>query len=320
MSQPGAAPRIAALGLCSWDRLLVVDRHPTPRQQAIVQQEMTAPGGTTTNTCVQLARLGAAVTAMTAVGDDAEGAAVLAGLRAEGVDPAWSPVRPGEPTDRATVLVTLDPFDRTIIWHPGATLRKGDRIDIYALFAHDVVVLDFTDVTLLRFLTDLPAHFAPRTRLLGTLNYIADAAIPDRLELALRHDCLVGAEHDLLLLTGLDDPEAAISLLRQAMTGANLRAAAITAGMRGSIVVTANERWEIPAFPIAAVDPTGAGDAYAAGIAWGMARRWDWERTGRFAAALGALATRALGAQTAYATIPEAEAFLRAAGEPGPSA
>lgn len=320
MSASLAAPRIAALGLCSWDRLLVVDGHPTPRQQAIVQQEITAPGGTTTNTCVQLARLGATVTAMTAVGDDPEGAAVLAGLRAEGVDPSWSPVRPGEQTDRATILVTLDPFDRTIVWHPGATLRKGDRIDVYALFAHDVVIFDFTDVPLLRFLTDLPAHFAPRTRLLGTLNYLSDPAIPDRLELALRHDCLVGAEHDLLLLTGLDDREAAISLLRQSMTGANLRAAAITAGIRGSTIVTADERWEIPAYPTAAVDPTGAGDAYAAGIAWGMARRWGWERTGRFAAALGALATRALGAQTAYATLPEAAAFLRAAGEPGPSA
>lgn len=319
MNGPVSPPRIAALGLCSWDRLLVVDHHPTPRQQAIVQREITAPGGTTTNTCVQLARLGAAVTAMTAVGDDAEGAAVLAGLRAEGVDPAWSPVRPGEQTDRATVLVTLDPFDRTIIWHPGATLRKGDRLDIYALFAHDVVILDFTDVPLLRFLTDLPAHFAPRTRLLGSLNYVCDPAIPDRLELALRHDCLVGAEHDLLLLTGLDDPEAAIGLLRESMVGANLRAAAITAGVRGSTIVTADERWQIPAFPVAAVDPTGAGDAYLAGIAWGMARRWEWPRTGRFAAALGALATRALGAQTAYATLPEVAEFLRAAGEPGPS-
>ncbi len=320
MSEPVAGPRIAALGLCSWDRLLVVDTHPTPRQQAIVQQEVTAPGGTTTNTCVQLARLGAAVTAMTAVGDDPEGEAVLAGLRAEGVDPAWSPVRPGEPTDRATVLVTLDPFDRTIIWHPGATLRKGDRIDIYALFAHDVVILDFTDMPLLRFLTDLPAHFAPRTRLLGTLNYVADPAIPDRMELALRHDCIVGAEHDLLLLTGLDDPEAAISLLQRSMIGSNLRAAAITAGRRGSVIVTADDRWEIPVYPVAAVDPTGAGDAYAAGIAWGMARRWHWPRTGRFASALGALATRALGAQTSYATLPEAESFLRDAGEPGPSA
>jgi ribokinase len=320
MSEPVSAPRIAALGLCSWDRLLVVDRHPTPRQQAIVQQEITAPGGTTTNTCVQLARLGAAVTAMTAVGDDPEGAAVLAGLRAEGIDPAWSPVRRGEQTDRATVLVTLDPFDRTIIWHPGAALRKGDRIDVAALFAHDVVILDFTDVPLLRFLTDLPAHVAPRTRLLGSLNYIADPAIPDRLALALRHDCLVGAEHDLLLLTGLDDPEAAIALLRRAMAGSNLRAAAITAGVRGSIVVTADERWEIPSYRVAAVDPTGAGDAYLAGIAWGMARRWAWPRTGRFASALGALATRALGAQTAYATLPEVEEFLRTAAEPGPLA
>jgi sugar/nucleoside kinase (ribokinase family) len=313
MSGP-ARPRIAALGLTSWDRLLVLDRQPTPAQQAVVRGELLAPGGTTTNACVQLARLGAAVTAMAAVGDDDEGRAVLAGLRAEGIDTAWCPIRPGERTDRATVLVTLEPFDRAIIWHPGATLRKGDRIDVAALFGHDLVVLDFPDVPLLRFLTDLPAHVDPRTRLLGTFNYLADPAIPDRLDLALRHDCVVGSEHDLLILTGQADAEAAMAALQRGMVGSTLRAAAVTAGVRGSILLTAAERWRVPAFPVTAVDPTGAGDAYLAGIAWGMAHRWDWPRTGRFAAALGALATRALGAQTAYATLGEAETLLAAHG------
>jgi ribokinase len=314
---PSPRPRIAALGLTSWDRLLVLDRHPTPGRQSIVLDELAAPGGTTTNTAVQLARLGAQVTAMAAVGDDAEGELVLAALRGEGIDPSWSPVRPGERTDRATVLVTLDPFDRTILWHPGATVRKGDRLDIGALFAHDVVILDLTDLPMLRFLTDLPAHLDPRTRLLGTFNYLADPVIPDRLELALRHDCVVGSAHDLLLVTGQDDAEAALSLLQRAMVGANLRAAAVTFGAAGSTIVTADERWSIPTFPVAAVDPTGAGDAYLAGIAWGMALRWEWSRAGRLASALGALATRALGAQTACASLDEAAALLRSHGEAG---
>lgn len=308
----GPAPRIAALGLTSWDTLLLTDRQPAPVEQAVVREEIAAPGGTTTNSCVALARLGARVTCMTAVGDDRERDLVFAALTAEGIDLSWSVTRPGERTDRATVIVSDDPPDRSIIWHPGAQLRKGDRIDIYALFGHDVVILDFTDPALWRFLTDLPAHFAPRTRLLGGLNYLADRALPDRLELALRLDCLVGSLHDLAIVTGEESGEAAIASIQRAMRGSNLRAAAVTSGARGSIVVTNEDRWEIPAFPVATVDATGAGDAYLAGIAWGMAHRWTWPETGRFASAVGALATRAAGAQASLPTLAEVEALLAA--------
>jgi len=304
------AVKVAALGLASWDRLLVIDRHPAPGEQATVLEEVVAPGGTTTNTCVALARLGAAVKAVTAVGDDAEGELVRRGLEAAGIDLSWSVVRRGERTNRATVLVGGEPPDRTILWRPGAQIRKGDRLDVPALFAHDVVLLDLPYPPLLRFLTDLPAHVAPRTRLLGAANYLADPAIPDRLELALRHDVFVGSEQDIRAVVGETETEAALDTLQARITGANLRAAVVTAGTRGCTVLTGAERWHVPAFAVDAVDPTGAGDAFLAGIAWGMARFWPWPETARFAAAMGALATRALGAQAGLPTLAEVQAFL----------
>lgn len=312
MSTGIAGPRIAALGLTSWDTLLLTDRQPTPALQAVVRGEIEAPGGTTTNSCVALARLGARVTCMTAVGDDPAGRRVLDALAAEGIDTSWSVIRSGEPTDRATVIVSDAPRDRSIIWHPGAQLRKGDRLNIHDLFTHDLCLLDFTDPPFWRFLTDLPAHFAPRTRLLGALNYLADEALPDRMELALRHDAVVGSAADLQVLTGCSDAASALDAIQRAMTGANLRAAAITFGASGSVLLTERERWEIPALPAEVVDATGAGDAYAAGIAWGMAHRWEWPRAGRFASAMGALATRGLGAQASLPTLAEVEALLDA--------
>jgi adenosine kinase len=45
------------------------------------------------------------------------------------------------------------------------------------------------------------------------------------------------------------------------------------------------------------VDPTGCGDAYRAGLLYGIANRWDWLRTGRLAATLGALKIGARGGQ-----------------------
>lgn len=313
--------KVAALGLASWDRLLVIDRHPAPGEQSLVLEETESLGGTTVNTAVALVRLGAEVRLATALGDDPEGDLVRRGLDEAGVDRAWSVVRPGERTDTATVLVSREPPDRTILWRAGTQLRKGDRLDLPAIFAHDIVLLDLTDLPLLRFLTDLPAHVAPRARLLGTANYLADEAIPDRFELALRHDVFVGSEKDIRLVAGAPTTAAALDRFQSAIRGANLRAAVVTAGARGCTVLTEWERWILPAFAVEAVDPTGAGDAFAAGIAWGLAERRPWPETARFASALGALATRALGAQASLPSLVETEAFLAARpGEGRPAA
>ena len=54
----------------------------------------------------------------------------------------------------------------------------------------------------------------------------------------------------------------------------------------------------IPAVPATAlVDPTGCGDAYRAGLLYGIAEGWDWERTGRLASMLGSIKIASRGGQ-----------------------
>ncbi|MGZ4905486.1 MAG: carbohydrate kinase family protein [Halobacteriota archaeon] len=57
----------------------------------------------------------------------------------------------------------------------------------------------------------------------------------------------------------------------------------LTKGENGSIISTTSYTHFIEIDPIDAVDTTGAGDAYASGIIYGIARAWDLERAGRFA-------------------------------------
>ncbi len=307
---PAKQPRIAAMGFATWDRLLKVRRYPVPGEQVIVEQEVAAAGGTSTNTAVALARFGARAAIVAAVGDDAEGDSIRRVLTAAGVDAGWLVVRPGERTDRATIIVSDEPQDRTIYWHEGAELVRGDRLDIASLFDQDVLVLDMADIHLRRWLLDLPAHTQPRARLLGTLSYLADPDLHDAFDLVLRHDVVVGNEKDVLAVTGtwtLSDAEKAI---QSRMRGENLRVAIITSGAAGCRVITEDQRIRLPAFSVPVVDPTGAGDAFVAGVAYGMALRWDWERVGRFANAAGGLAIRALGAQTGLPTLAEVERLL----------
>ncbi|MBA2518322.1 MAG: carbohydrate kinase family protein [Chloroflexia bacterium] len=303
-------PRIATIGFATCDRLLKVQRFPSPGVQEVVLEEVTAAGGTSTNTAVAVARFGARAAIAAAIGDDEEGATIRRVLTAAGVDTSWLIARAGGRSNRATIIVSDEPLERTIFWHEGAGLRHGDRLDIAGLFDQDVLVLDVGDAQLRRWLLDLPAHTQPRARLLGTLSYLADPDLPDALDLVLRHDAVVGNEADFLAITGtwtLSDAESAI---QSRMRGANLRVAIVTSGPAGCRIVTEDLRLRLPAYVVPVVDPTGAGDAFAAGVAYGMALRWEWDRIGRFANAAGGLAARALGAQTGLPTLAEVERLL----------
>lgn len=72
----------------------------------------------------------------------------------------------------------------------------------------------------------------------------------------------------------------------------------ITRGSKGSYVYTSDHRCEIPtARPETLTDPTGCGDAYRAGLIYGITHELDWETTGRIAALMGACKIESPGPQ-----------------------
>ncbi len=72
----------------------------------------------------------------------------------------------------------------------------------------------------------------------------------------------------------------------------------ITMGGEGSVIHADGATYAIPAVrPAAIVDPTGCGDAYRAGLLYGIARGWDWQATGNLASVMGALKIASRGGQ-----------------------
>jgi len=312
--------RVAAFGLASWDRLIFVDQYPQPGDYAIVHDTLEQAGGTTTNLAVALARLGVDVSIAAMVGDDAEGEQLRAELAAEGIDVEHVRTRAGEPTDRSLIVVSGRgaTAERTIFWQQGARLRHGDFLPIEAFFAHDLVVVDIDDAALRRLIVDLPMHVSPRTRLLGPLVYLTTLEPETGLDLALRHDYLVGNAAELCYLTGTSNLEEAVTVLQDEMILSQTRFAAISCGPNGCLLIDRTGTHAVPAFDVDAVDPTGAGDAFAAGIALGILERWDMETMGRFANAMGALAVQRPGARAGLPTRDEVECFLASARVRGP--
>jgi adenosine kinase len=72
----------------------------------------------------------------------------------------------------------------------------------------------------------------------------------------------------------------------------------ITRGGQGSTIYTRDKVYEIPVAPVGAInDPTGCGDAYRAGLLYGLMNQLDWDVTGRIAALMGAIKIEQAGTQ-----------------------
>lgn len=77
-----------------------------------------------------------------------------------------------------------------------------------------------------------------------------------------------------------------------------LHALIVTRGSKGSSIYTAEDTFDIPtATPSEIVDPTGCGDAYRAGLLYGLLNNLDWPTTGRIASLMGAIKIEMNGTQ-----------------------
>ncbi len=77
-----------------------------------------------------------------------------------------------------------------------------------------------------------------------------------------------------------------------------VRALIVTHGNAGSVIYTGGERLEIPAVtPQRVEDPTGCGDAYRAGLLYGLQTDVDWPTSGRIASLMGAIKVECAGTQ-----------------------
>lgn len=87
-----------------------------------------------------------------------------------------------------------------------------------------------------------------------------------------------------------------------------VKALIVTLGGNGSHIYADGQRFEIPCVEAnRIVDPTGCGDAYRAGLLYGIARGWDWPTCGRLASTMGAIKIASRGGQNHKPTREEIE-------------
>jgi adenosine kinase len=93
-----------------------------------------------------------------------------------------------------------------------------------------------------------------------------------------------------------------------------VKALIVTKGAEGSVIYADSREIVLPAArPSAVTDPTGCGDAYRAGLIFGLMNRLDWETTGRIASLMGALKIAHAGTQNHRVTLDQFRGEFRAA-------
>jgi sugar/nucleoside kinase (ribokinase family) len=286
-------PRIVVVGDIGVD-VLVAPRTPAVTGADVPARIRTESGGAGANTAAWLARLGAEVTLVARVGADAAGRAAVAELATVGVRPAVT-VDPDEPT--CTVVVLVENGERTMLSDRGAAarLQPADLPDLDGadhLHLSGYVLLDPTS---------RPAGLAAlaAARAAGMSTSVDPQAAPGLT--AEFREWVHGAD---LLLPNADELDALGGSAADLVATGTARAVAVTDGARGARWIDDAGRWHAAAELVDAVDPTGAGDAFDAGLLVAWLAGADPAESLRAGCVAGAAAVRHDGARPPTAVSP----------------
>lgn len=306
---------ITVFGSINIDVSVAAARLPAPGETVLGGAALLAPGGKGANQAHAARRAGATVALFGAVGDDVFATPALAALRGAGVDLSGVRGIAGQSTGLA--LIVLDAAgENTIVVAPGANLcAHAGQVPDHALAAAGTLLLQLeTDV-------GSTMALARRARGLGC-RVILNASPRDvsgLLDLAAVDTVIVNRDEvrqlarDAGIIGAVDgDGDAGTpAQLAVALARHHRNEVLVTLGADGALLADASGVViSAPAFAVAVVDTTGAGDtfagAYAAQITDGATR----ERALAFAGAAAALACTARGAQTAQPRRADIEQLL----------
>lgn len=260
---------VVALGVHVLDVLVrPVEAIPEGQGGALVEEIRMTAAGPAGGTALVLARLGADVRSLGAIGTDAAGDLLLALLAAEGVDTSGLARRADVQTS-ASVLPIRPDGSRPAFHVIGANGTYGeDDVDWAAVEAATHVHLGGPE-----FLGgEVAGRILARARAAGATTS-ADVLAPGDLGVlewiapALAHlDYLLPNDEQVLGFTGADDLVAGCRMLVQRGVGC----VAATCGADGVLLVDADGAERVPALAVDVVDTTGCGDAFSAGLIRGL--------------------------------------------------
>jgi sulfofructose kinase len=307
---------VVCVGGVAVDRVYRLSHLPRPGSGAHIREFTRVGGGVEANVAAALARLGARVGLVSRVGQDTDGDWARDDLSAFGVDIQRVVPIPDVRTDFCLIWVGADGERMLACDNPALKSMRMETADWdYIAQAHILFLSGFVPLPLatevisrgrkldLKVAFDLPDSFED----LIARGFSREAFW----RLAPDMTLLVTNNLGVTSLLQIQDPKDAFFSFCQRAPGMSV---AMTMGPAGAWLSHKGEQVFIEAFPIHAVDTTGAGDAFHAGLIYSLVQEgWPLRRAGVFASGLAALNCTALGARGGLADQEAVMAFITTA-------
>ncbi len=278
-----------------------------------------ALGGSAANIAAGICRLGGQASLLTAVSDDAVGRYISAQLAAFGIDPQYVAIIQGEPRTSLAVVETRADNCQSVIYRNNAAdfqlsgqhVGKVNLADFGALIITGTALavepsrnavfdlLHRANLARLPVIIDLdyrPYSWTSRLEAQHTCRQAAELA-----------DIIVGNDVEFDLLAGSSG--GGLELARQLAAKPGV-IAIHKLGERGSVTFSKDTAIELPVFPVEALKPTGAGDAFLAGFCHAYAAGLSLQESLRNGSAAAAIVVTRVGCAPASPTARELSAFL----------
>ena len=291
---------VIGIGLNSVDFLCSLPRFPEPDTKTGMIAFDRQGGGQAATAMVACARLGLRVGYAGAIGDDAIGELSVETLRCEGVNVEGVVVKPGLRSQCAIVLIDDLTGERTIVWDREVQLETGDIRKEWVTQSRCLLVDGHNISEEIR-----AARWAREAGLPVVVD--AEQVKEGMEELVALCTYVIGSKDFPSTITGLKEPREALEALHKM----GPKVVGMTLGREGVIAYDGGRHLESPGFKVQAVDTTGAGDVFHAGICYGAVQGWALQRMLEFSNALAALSCLAVGGRAGIPGLDEVEVFLK---------
>jgi sugar/nucleoside kinase (ribokinase family) len=290
-----------------------VSELPRGQSSRLLDEIRITVAGTAGGTAVDLAKLGAEVVAVGAIGRDLAGDLMVLALEEHGVDASGLARKDGVQT--SCTMLPIHPDGSRPAWHvPGANSTFTlDDVAWEALAECDAVHLG--GLTALPGVDGEPAGrilaFAGEHGALTTADCLGvrgDDPEPLIAAVMPHADVFMPNEAEALAIAGDPDPAAAARRFR----AHGARCAIVKRGDEGCLIVDDDGARALPAYTATVVDTTGCGDAFCAGVIVATLKGWSIDEAARLGCATGALNLRGLGSDAGASDLDEALAFMGA--------
>jgi sugar/nucleoside kinase (ribokinase family) len=297
----GSSNKVLVMGGLIIDQYLLVDQYPGRGEDVLISDSFKRVGGSTINVACTLKNLGVDAYPVSTIGNDKYGSMIENYLLEANIKKNCVRVDKGEATGYCLVIVDSS-SERTFMTYKGCEGKFSPALIDDKLLT-EIAFVYITGYYLQGQDAAAVISFIKNIKESGASIMFDPGPLVDEIEPTIL--CSILTLSDVFIpnvkeLKKIKDKLAITEEFNEWAIKYNINYLIIKNGNAGVIAYQANQRYQLPAFKVAAIDTTGAGDSFAAGCIYGFLNHLALEEILKLGCACGALSTTVVGPNASF--------------------